>query len=109
LEVEPERIEAQVEGVMEKMVLHGHVRSAERMSEALRTLGGQLKSDSNDKNNNNNNNNNNNSSDEEGAGWMKDHYKTMAMLLGIAQTPTGTVSLLSRSLSLQHTYLKKKE
>jgi hypothetical protein len=93
LEVEPERIEAQVEGVMEKMVLHGHVRSAERMSEALRTLGGQLNSDSND----------NNSSDEE-SGWMKDHYKTMAMLLGIAQTPTGTVSLLSRSLSL-HTHL----
>lgn len=67
LDVEPERVSAQVEGLLEKMVLHGHVRSAENINKNLESL----------------------SEGEEG--WLKKHFQTMSMLLGIAQAPTATV------------------
>lgn len=69
LDVEPERVSAQVEGLLEKMVLHGHVRSAESIHKTLESL-----------------------SVGDGEGWLKKHFQTMSMLLGIAQAPTATVS-----------------
>lgn len=74
LDVDKEIVKTSVEGLIEKLVLHGHVRSAEKMNDSLKQLDGK------------------------GQGWLKEHYLTMSMLLGIAQAPTATVKKKKKKL-----------